>query len=109
MIIQQILMNKYFGKFSDQELLQASMERTNKKRAKKGLPPIDEKSVEKRIEKAKAMANTAEENRMAVIAKQNAKTKESTEYYNRNAAPGSLASKANMVQMYDEKNEKNKK
>ena len=102
-------MNKYFGKFSDQELLQASMERTNKKRAKKGLPPIDEKSVEKRIEKAKAMANTAEENRMAVIAKQNAKTKESTEYYNRNAAPGSLASKANMVQMYDEKNEKNKK
>ena len=106
MIIQQLMMNRYFGKFSDQELLQASMERTNKKRAKKGLPPIDEKSVEKRIEKAKAMANTAEENRMAVIAKQSAKTKESTEYYNRNAAPGSLASKANMVQMYDEKNKK---
>lgn len=109
MIIQQIMMNKYFGKFSDQELLQASMEKTNKKRAKKGLPPIDEKTVEKRIEKAKAMANTAEENRMAVIAKQSAMTKESTEYYNRNAAPGSLASKANMVQMYDEKNEKNRK
>ena len=30
-------------------------------------------------------------------------------HYNRNAAPGSLASKANMVQMYNEKNEKNKK
>lgn len=106
MIIQQLLMNQYFGKFTDQELLQASMEKTNQKRAKKGLPPIDEKAVEKRIEKAKSMAAATEENRMAVIAKQSAKTKESTEYYNKNAAPGSLASKANMVQMYNEKQEK---
>ena len=32
--------------------------------------------------------------------------KKSTEYYNKNAKPGSLASKANMVRQYNEKNNK---
>ena len=32
--------------------------------------------------------------------------KKSTEYYNNNAKPGSLASKANMVKQYNEKNNK---
>ena len=36
--------------------------------------------------------------------------KKSTEYYNKNnAKPGSLASKANMVKQYNEKNNKNAK
>ena len=33
--------------------------------------------------------------------------KKSTEYYNKNAKPGSIASKANMVKQYNEKNNKN--
>ena len=45
---------------------------------------------------------------METIAKQNVRTKESTEYYNQNAKEGSLASKANMVRLYNEKNEKKK-
>ena len=32
--------------------------------------------------------------------------KNSTEYYNNNAKPGSLAAKANMVKQYNEKNNK---
>ncbi len=32
--------------------------------------------------------------------------KKSTEYYNKNAKPGSLAAKANMVKQYNEKNNK---
>ena len=32
--------------------------------------------------------------------------KKSTEYYNKNAKPGSIASKANMVRQYNEKNNK---
>ena len=32
--------------------------------------------------------------------------KKSTEYYNKNAKPGSIASKANMVKQYNEKNNK---
>ena len=35
--------------------------------------------------------------------------KESTEYYNQNAKPGSLAAKAAMVQKYNEKHEKRSK
>ena len=35
-----------------------------------------------------------------------AEIKVATEYYNQNAKPGSLASKANMVKQYNEKNNK---
>ena len=109
MILQQIFLNSYFKKFSDKEMIEMSLAKANAKRAKKGLPPIDEKSVENRIKAAKAKAEVSENNRMEVIAKQSVKTKESTEYYNNNAEPGSLASKANMVRLYNEKNEKKNK
>ncbi len=109
MIIQQLLLNSYFNKISDKEMIERSLAKANAKRAKKGLAPIDEKTVEKRILAAKNKAEVSENNRMEFIAKQNVKTKEATEYYNRNAKPGSLASKANMVQLYNEKNEKNNK
>jgi len=106
MILQQLFLNNYFKKFSDKELIEKSIAKANAKRAKKGLAPINEKTVENRIMAAKQKAEATESNRLEVIAKQSAKTKESIEYYNRNAKPGSLASKANMVQLYNEKNEK---
>ncbi|OON88235.1 hypothetical protein BXO88_00050 [Oribacterium sp. C9] len=109
MILQQIFLNKYFNKISDKDMIEMSLAKANAKRAKKGLPPIDEKSVENRIKAAKAKAEVTENNRMEVIAKQSVKTKESTDYYNNNAKPGSLASKANMVRLYNEKNEKKNK
>ena len=77
--------------------------------AKKGLPPIDEKTVENRLKLMQAKEDSEEKNRMEKIAKQNLKTKESTDYYNQNAKEGSLASKANMVQLYNEKHEKKEK
>lgn len=109
MIIQQLFLNSYFNKISDKEMIERSLAKANAKREKKGLAPIDEKSVEKRILAAKDKAEVSENNRMEVIAKQSVKTKEATDYYNRNAKPGSLASKANMVQLYNEKNEKKNK
>ena len=109
MIIQQLLLNNYFSKISDKEMIEKQIAAANAKRAKKGLAPIDEKSIENRILAAKDKAETSENNRLEVIAKQNYKTKESTDYYNKNAKPGSLASKANMVQLYNEKNEKSDK
>lgn len=109
MILQQIFLNNYFQKISDKDMIEMSLAKANAKRAKKGLPPIDERLVENRIKAAKEKAEVTENNRMEVIAKQSVKTKESTEYYNNNAAPGSLASKANMVRLYNEKNEKKNK
>ena len=85
------------------------MAKANEKRAKKGLPPIDEKTVENRLKLMQAKEDSEEKNRLEKIAKQNLKTKESTEFYNQNAKEGSLASKANMVQLYNEKNEKKEK
>ncbi len=109
MLLQQLIMNAIFSRKTNEEILKEAMEKANAKRAKKGLPPIDEKSVEKHIQNIKSQADRSEQNRMEVIARQTAKTKESTEYYNKNAKPGSLASKANMVQLYNEKNEKKNK
>ena len=44
---------------------------------------------------------------MEKMAKTQAIVKDSTEYYNKDAKPGSLASKAAMVQKYNERNSKN--
>ena len=109
MLLQQLILNWYFGKKSNEELLQDAMAKANEKRAKKGLPPIDEKIVENRLKLMQAKEDSEEKNRLEKIAKQNLKTKESTEFYNQNAKEGSLASKANMVQLYNEKNEKKEK
>ena len=109
MLLQQLILNWYFGKKTNEELLQDAMAKANEKRAKKGLPPIDEKTVENRLKLMQAKEDSEEKNRMEKIAKQNLKTKESTDYYNQNAKEGSLASKANMVQLYNEKHEKKEK
>lgn len=108
MILQQLVMNHYFSKMDMDQLVKKNMEKANAKRARKGLAPIDEKSTQEKIKKLQQQASQSEQKRMDVIAKQSSKTKESTEYYNQNAKPGSLASKANMVKMYNEKNEKKK-
>ena len=106
MLIQQLILNWYFGKKTNEQLLQEAMAKANEKRAKRGLPPIDEKSIENRLKSMQAKEDSEEKNRMERIAKQSQKTKDSTEYYNKNAKEGSLASKANMVQLYNEKHEK---
>ena len=49
MLLQQLILNWYFGKKTNEELLQDAMAKANEKSAKKGLPPIDEKTVENRL------------------------------------------------------------
>lgn len=102
--VQQIFINKYMDKVDVEKLIAKNMEKVNKKRAKQGLPPkkVDtsavtnyEESVQRKEEEIARRGERAKE------------IKESTEYYNQNAKPGSLASKANMVKMYNEKNSKN--
>ena len=106
MLLQQLILNWYFGKKTNEQLLQEAMAKANEKRAKRGLPPTDEKAIENRLKSMQAKEDSEEKNRLDRIAKQSQKTKDSTEYYNKNAKEGSLASKANMVQLYNEKHEK---
>lgn len=101
--IQQIIINKHIDKTDIDELIKANLAKTNKKRAKMGLPPqqvntnanINTRKVNnsvKAIEKSKEEIET--------------EVKRSTDYYNKDAKPGSIASKANMVKQFNEKNNK---
>lgn len=107
MIIQQWIINRHLSNIDIDEMVKKNMEKANAKRAKKGLPPqkitqsatvslkqmqADEAKKEKELEEKKA--RTA------------AQVKESTEYYNKDPKPGSLAAKAAMVKKYNEKHNK---
>lgn len=106
MILQQLFINQYMKKVSVEELIKKNIEKTNKKRAKKGLPPLSDKAnINTRNIKSPGTAN---QNRPNVNKEErDGKVKASTEYYqNKTAKPGSLASKANMVKEYNNKNKK---
>ena len=107
MIIQQWIINRHLSNIDIDEMVKKNMEKANAKMAKKGLPPqkitqsatvslkqmqADEAKREKELEEKKA--RTA------------AQVKESTEYYNKDPKPGSLAAKAAMVKKYNEKHNK---
>jgi YidC/Oxa1 family membrane protein insertase len=103
--VQQLVLNKHFDRIDLDELIQKNLEKLNEKRAKQGLPP--QKLNEKAIRAAQMQTKPVDEEKAA--AKKAAATdhiKKATAYYNENAKPGSLASKANMVKKFEEKNGK---
>lgn len=107
-IIQQFAINKYFDKIGVDKIIEHNLDKQNKKRAKKGLPP------QKITNNAKMNARSIETNKQKVQdlkekkAENDKKVKEileSTNYYKSNK-PGSLAEKAKMVQKYNDKSKK---
>ena len=104
--IQQILINKHIDKMDLDELIKKNEEKAKKKMEKAG----------KNAEKMTAYANMNTKNagmasKASVSPKLSQEEKEelvknSTEYYNKNAKPGSMMAKANMVRQYNEKNNK---
>lgn len=101
-IVQQLIINAKMDKIDVEQMVQQNIDKINAKRAKKGLPP-------------KKISNTAsayaeqvrkQEERDARKGEREEQMKKSTNYYNSSAKSGSLASKANMVKMYNEKNNK---
>ena len=92
-------------KLNVNELIAKSVEKKNKKRAKKGLPPLKQNANMKNMEH-KTFKQLEEESRAkaASIAKQPVKKVDNSEYYNsRSKKPGSISSKANMVNDYNKK------
>ena len=108
-VIQQMVINSYLNKVDMDELVQKNVEKTNKKRAKKGLPPTKVGNVDDMLKKYEEKESREESARMAKIAKSKAQVEESNKYYNQDAKPGSLASKAGMVAKYNERQEKGNK
>ena len=97
--IQQWSINKYLDKLDLDEVVKKNIEKNNRIREKKGLPPqkISDiaKTNVKAIDNSKKTEKTEEEKRAAIEA--------STNYYKNVDKPGSLASKAAMVAKYNEK------
>ena len=103
--IQQIVINKHIDKIDLDELIKKNEGKAKEKLEKAGI----------RAEKLNAYANMNTK-KVSSNAKSSVKqlsqeekeeaVKKSTEYYNKNAKPGSLAAKANMVKQYNEKNNK---
>lgn len=103
-IVQQLLINQYLNKIDLDEMIKKNIEKANKKREKKGLPP---QRINQNASASLKNIQAAAEREEQIIAEKKEKTseqiKESTDYYNKNAKPGSLAAKANMVARYNEK------
>ena len=101
--VQQVILNKHFDKIDLDQLIEKNLEKLNEKRAKQGLPPqrLNEKAI-----RAAQIKPVDEEKLAAKKAATAENIKKATAYYNDNAKPGSLASKANMVKKFEEKNAK---
>jgi len=100
--IQQVIINKHIDKMDLEEVIKQNVEKSKKKMEKRGVSAkmlndyatMNTKSIASKANTVSAM--TQEEKDEAV--------RKSTEYYNKNAKQGSIASKANMVKQYNEKN-----
>lgn len=104
--VQQILINKHIDKMDMNEVIKKNVEKRNKKLEKRGIDPnalntyanMSTRNVNT-IQKAANTSTLSQEEKDAAM-------KKATEYYSKNAKPGSIAAKANMVKQYNEKNNK---
>lgn len=101
--IQQWAINKYMDRLDLDEIVKKNIEKNNRIREKKGLPPQKINDIArtnvKSIENSTKKKGKTEEERQAAM-------EASTNYYKNSDKPGSLASKAAMVAKYNEKSKK---
>ena len=102
--VQQYFINKKMEKLDMDELIRKNLEKTNRKRAKKGLPPVNEKAAEENYRRMQAQLKRMEAKRDAAVEKTKALQDEANGYYRTK----SIADRARMVQQYNEKHEKKK-
>lgn len=104
-IVMQLFINRHIDKMNVDDMIEKNIQKVNAKRAKKGLPPKKIKSTAalyaESLKKQEAIDSRKEERQKNI--------EKSTEYYNNTSSKGSLASKANMVKMYNERNSKKDK
>ena len=102
----QIGINQYMKKIDVDDMIKKNIEKRNKKREKKGLPPINANATIKSANKAAEAAARKKE-----LEEERAKKPltNSTEYYKQKSENmGTIASRARMVQDYEEKKGKKK-
>lgn len=103
--VQQVIVNRHLDKIDVDAMIEKNLEKYNEKRKKQGLPPqkiAPQAPVTAKVESKPKKTVISEEERLQ-------KMDEATDYYNSKAAkPGSIASKARMVEQYNEKTMKKK-
>lgn len=103
--VQQVIINKHIDKMDLDEVIKKNIEKRNKKLEKKGINPntlntyanMNTRNVNTPVKPSKPVMSQEEKD---------AAMKKASEYYSKNAKPGSIAAKANMVKQYNEKNNK---
>lgn len=107
-IIQQILVNRYMDKIDMDEMIQKNVEKANKKRAKKGLPPQRvTQNATASLKNLQAANERQEAEKNAKLEKTREQIKASKDFYNSvSSNPDSIAAKARMVEKYNEKHSK---
>lgn len=112
-MVQQLIINRQLSKMDIDEIVRKNIEKANKKAIKDGANPSQLKTrTDKILKEVKSQESEEnnEEQRLKERATKTAKqVADSTAYYNKNAKPGSLAAKANMVAMYDERMEEKRR
>lgn len=103
----QIGVNKYMDKLDVNELIAKNIRKKNKKRAEKGLPPINEQQMMKNIEREKKRLEKEIQNKGIDEEKRDELQAKATEYYmKRHGGSNSISAKARMVKDYNERNMK---
>ncbi len=100
--VQQYFLNKHFNKMDINDLIKKNIDKANAKRAKKGLPPIDEKSSEANLKKMMEKEAIAESRQQQKIEKAQAVIEKNNDYYELD----SIASRAKMVEQFNNKKKK---
>lgn len=101
--IQQLGINKYMDKLDLDEVVRKNIEKNNRIREKKGLPPQKMTDIAKTNVKS---LDSGSKNKTMTDEERKAAMEASTDYYKNSDKPGSLASKAAMVAKYNEKSKK---
>jgi YidC/Oxa1 family membrane protein insertase len=109
--VQMIIINKQLDKESIEDIMKKAQEKENKKRAKRGLPPQKITNTAHVSTKSLDTTPTPVEHKESKAEQMQKRMKDSSDHYDQNKAKGSgkIAQKANMVSLYNEKNEKKKK
>lgn len=107
MMLTTMIVNHQLNKLDIDKMLKDNIEKANKKRAKKGLPPINEVKATDIIKKREEKMEQQEKAREEKVANQQKQTDEAEKYYfGDENDKDSFFAKVNMVQKYNEKHNK---
>ena len=104
--IQQILINKHIDKMDLDEVIKKNEDKAKKKMEKAGQKADKMAAYASMNTKNAGMASKASISSKMTQEEKEELVRKSTEYYSKNAKPGSMMAKANMVKQYNEKNNK---